>query len=189
MTSRHLNFIFAALMASSVAGGAVALADSHHASPLVAKSDKAKGHGNGHGNGNGHQDHGKDHGPAQKPAEVGNGNDHSNGHGADDGKGHVRFADNDRNAVTRYYEHELAAGNCPPGLAKKNNGCLPPGQAKKAWSTGSALPSDYQYYALPGSLYGELQPLPAGYRYVQVDGDILLIELTSRVIYDVIELY
>ena len=24
-----------------------------------------------------------------------------------------------------------AQANCPPGLAKKNNGCLPPGQAKK----------------------------------------------------------
>jgi len=22
-------------------------------------------------------------------------------------------------------------GDCPPGLAKKDNGCLPPGQAKK----------------------------------------------------------
>ncbi len=29
--------------------------------------------------------------------------------------------------------------NCPPGLAKKNNGCLPPGQAKKM--LGAALPA------------------------------------------------
>ena len=26
------------------------------------------------------------------------------------------------------------AGGCPPGLAKKHNGCLPPGQAKKPLS-------------------------------------------------------
>jgi Ni/Co efflux regulator RcnB len=185
MTSRSLTLVFAALMASSVAGGGAALADSHHASPLVAKSDKAKGSGNG----NGHQDHGGDHGPAQKPDGAGSGNGHGNDTGADEGKAHARFADNDRDAIKHYYEQERAAGNCPPGLAKKNNGCLPPGQAKKAWSTGSALPSDYQYYDLPGSLYGQLQPLPVGYRYVQVDGDILLIELTSRVIYDVIVLY
>jgi len=181
MTSTPLSVAFAALMATSIACGAVAIADSHHASPLLAKSDKAKG--------NGHSGHGKDHGPAQKPAESDGGRGPGNGHGADDTKGHARFADNDRDAITRYYEQEWNAGNCPPGLAKKNNGCLPPGQAKKVWSTGSALPSDYRYYDLPGSLYGQLQPLPAGYRYVQVDGDILLIELTSRVIYDVIELY
>ena len=27
-------------------------------------------------------------------------------------------------------------GGCPPGLAKKNNGCLPPGQAKKLFNVG-----------------------------------------------------
>jgi outer membrane protein assembly factor BamB len=29
-----------------------------------------------------------------------------------------------------------ARGSCPPGLAKKNNGCLPPGQAKKIYDVG-----------------------------------------------------
>jgi hypothetical protein len=29
-----------------------------------------------------------------------------------------------------------ARGNCPPGLAKKRNGCLPPGQAKKMFNVG-----------------------------------------------------
>jgi hypothetical protein len=27
-------------------------------------------------------------------------------------------------------------GSCPPGLAKKNNGCLPPGQARKIYNVG-----------------------------------------------------
>ena len=35
------------------------------------------------------------------------------------------------------------AGGCPPGLAKKNNGCLPPGQAKKLYREGQRFPSDY----------------------------------------------
>ncbi len=34
-----------------------------------------------------------------------------------------RFDDDDR---------QFGRNECPPGLAKKNNGCLPPGQAKKA---------------------------------------------------------
>ena len=29
-----------------------------------------------------------------------------------------------------------ARGSCPPGLAKKGNGCLPPGQAKKLYNVG-----------------------------------------------------
>lgn len=29
-----------------------------------------------------------------------------------------------------------ARGTCPPGLAKRNNGCLPPGQAKKTFNVG-----------------------------------------------------
>jgi hypothetical protein len=29
-----------------------------------------------------------------------------------------------------------ARGSCPPGLAKKGNGCMPPGQAKKLYSVG-----------------------------------------------------
>jgi len=29
-----------------------------------------------------------------------------------------------------------AGGSCPPGLAKKHNGCMPPGQAKKLYNVG-----------------------------------------------------
>lgn len=32
------------------------------------------------------------------------------------------------------------AASCPPGLAKKNNGCLPPGQAKKLYNVGHRYP-------------------------------------------------
>ena len=38
--------------------------------------------------------------------------------------------------------------NCPPGLAKKNNGCLPPGQAKKL--IGGLLPAAYAHSMLSG---------------------------------------
>lgn len=36
-------------------------------------------------------------------------------------------------------------GGCPPGLAKKNNGCLPPGQAKKLYNRGQHWPGNYGY--------------------------------------------
>ncbi len=38
--------------------------------------------------------------------------------------------------------------NCPPGLAKKNNGCLPPGQAKKM--IGAVLPAAFGSQTLDG---------------------------------------
>ena len=46
----------------------------------------------------------------------------------------------DRTTVYTYYRTEFGAGRCPPGLAKKGNGCLPPGQARKLWVVGQPLP-------------------------------------------------
>ena len=34
-------------------------------------------------------------------------------------------------------------GGCPPGLAKKHNGCMPPGQAKKLYNIGQRFPLGY----------------------------------------------
>ena len=34
-------------------------------------------------------------------------------------------------------------GRCPPGLAKKGNGCMPPGQAKKYYNVGQRYNRNY----------------------------------------------
>jgi hypothetical protein len=58
----------------------------------------------------------------------------------------------------------FAGQACPPGLARKGNGCLPPGQAKKlgigariqpAWFAGYAIPDYYRdfYYDTPDYYY------------------------------------
>ena len=52
----------------------------------------------------------------------------------------VIVPDRDRTTVYTYYRTEFGAGRCPPGLAKKGNGCLPPGQARKLWVVGQPLP-------------------------------------------------
>ena len=42
------------------------------------------------------------------------------------------FSYQHEDVVRHYYRKEFRDGkNCPPGLAKKKNGCMPPGQAKK----------------------------------------------------------
>jgi Ni/Co efflux regulator RcnB len=96
------------------------------------------------------------------------------------------FQDNQRLAVREYYEPRFRAGNCPPGLAKKNNGCMPPGQAKK-WRKGYRLPSDVVYYAVPNDISIRLGAPPAGHKYVRVAADILLIAVGTSMVIDAIE--
>ncbi len=45
----------------------------------------------------------------------------------------IVVTDRDRMAVRSYFRTEYVGGHCPPGLAKKGNGCLPPGQAPRLW--------------------------------------------------------
>ena len=96
------------------------------------------------------------------------------------------FGDQQREAVRQYYGTEYRAGRCPPGLAKKNNGCMPPGQAKK-WAVGRPLSRDVEYYPVPRSLVNGLGVPPTGYRYVRVSNDVLLLALGTNLIVDAIQ--
>ena len=88
--------------------------------------------------------------------------------------------------IRDYYVGQFQAGQCPPGLAKKRNGCMPPGQAKK-WHIGQPLPRDVVFYNLPPALVVELGPPPVGYRYVRAAADILLIAIGTGMVIDAIQ--
>lgn len=103
---------------------------------------------------------------------------------ADSVGGH--FNDSQRTVIRDYFEGQSRAGRCPPGLAKKSNGCLPPGQAKK-WAVGQPLPHDLVYYKLPQKVASQLGTPPAGHRYVRVAADILLIAIGTGMVVDAIE--
>jgi len=92
----------------------------------------------------------------------------------------------DRAVVYQYYRTEYSAGRCPPGLAKKGNGCLPPGQAKKLWVVGQPLPPAVIYEPVPRAVVQQLAPVPPGYDYVRVDNDVLLMDMTNRMVADVV---
>lgn len=143
---------------------------------------------------------------AGKPAFAGNGNGngHGNSHKADKDKGEKysrheddrhewqkkhskHFDDHDRDVVNHYYQREFRKGKgCPPGLAKKHNGCMPPGLAKK-WRYGHSLPRDVAWYPLPHELIIKLPAPPVDYRYVRVASDILLIAVGTNMVVDAIE--
>ena len=105
------------------------------------------------------------------------------GHSKGKGKQKKHFSDENRSQARDYYVQEYRqTGNCPPGLAKKNNGCLPPGQAKKLWAVGQPLPREVYYEALPPELVIRLSPAPAGYQYVRVASDILMLAVGTRMV-------
>jgi Ni/Co efflux regulator RcnB len=89
-------------------------------------------------------------------------------------------------AARNFYNRAENKGFCPPGLAKKGTGCLPPGQAKK-WKKGESLPANLMYYELPRSVMLALGVPPQGYKYVRVATDILLIAIGSNMVMDAIE--
>ncbi len=96
------------------------------------------------------------------------------------------FGERQRVEVSSYYETQGRSGKCPPGLAKKHNGCQPPGQAKK-WQLGRPLERDVVFYPVPNAVVVRIGVPPAGYRYVRVLNDILLVAIASNVVVDAIE--
>ena len=119
------------------------------------RGDKGKGGGNGggkpdYGQGGKHEDRGNDNGKIkgnkgdrgqsvadQRPDNrgwtqpTGKGRDDERRSGDKGRAGRDNGADAPR-VIWRDFDQRGLINGCPPGLAKKNNGCLPPGQAKKS---------------------------------------------------------
>src|SRR3954471_16794205 len=132
---------------------------------------------------------------ADKPSWSGKGkgggeerdDDRDEGRGKHKEKRGKHFDDHKRVVVREYYQVEYEGkGRCPPGLAKKHNGCMPPGQAKK-WQMGRPLPREVVYYPVPPELEVRIGIPPAGYKYVRVASDILMIPVGTGVVADAIQ--
>ena len=110
---------------------------------------------------------------AASPAFAGPGNGHGNGHHGHGYNGPMGYG----------------AGGCPPGLAKKNNGCLPPGQARKLYSVGQRYPfgsrSLLGYNQLPYSIRNNYGYDPYA-RYGYDNGYYYRVDPTSMVIQQVL---
>jgi hypothetical protein len=99
----------------------------------------------------------------------------------------VVFNDTQRGAARDYFVGDHGRGNCPPGLAKKNNGCLPPGQAKKRYAVGQRLPNGIVLAELPKELSMRIGVAPSGYRYGLVDGDLVKLAIGTMLVVDAIQ--
>jgi hypothetical protein len=99
----------------------------------------------------------------------------------------VVFSDDDRDVTRVYFTEKHGRGKCPPGLAKKNNGCLPPGQAKKRYVLGQPLPPEIVVIEPPPDLIIKLEPIPPGYRYVMLDGDLVKLAVGTKLVVDAID--
>jgi hypothetical protein len=99
----------------------------------------------------------------------------------------VTFTTSQRDAARGWYAEKYGRGNCPPGLAKKNNGCLPPGQAKKRYAIGHPLPAGVAYGPPPPDLAARIGPPPSGYLYVSLDGDLLKLAAGTLLVVDAVD--
>ena len=103
------------------------------------------------------------------------------------------YRDRDRDGRDDRYENRYGnrygANNCPPGLAKKDNGCLPPGQAKRLFREGQRVPGGYNYYTdysrIPAQ-YRDQYNLDPNNRYIYRDNSIYVVDprtsLVERII-------
>ena len=123
------------------------------------------------------------HGKGQGQARHGGG---QVSRGTDDYDSHARGADVHRG--DRGHEAMANGTWTPPGLAKKPHG-MPPGQAKKMWSQGERLPSQYysqQRYYVPEPSRYNLSPAPVGMRWVQVGDQYYLTRTDTGIVSQVV---
>jgi hypothetical protein len=121
-------------------------------------------------------------GPALAKPGHGHGKGDKHAYGYDKhGKEHSKHA---KGTVYGY-----GAGGCPPGLAKKNNGCMPPGQARKLYRTGQRFPRGYgntwSYNQIPYDLRRQYD-LDRNNRYYYGDGYIYGVDPRTRVVESVV---
>jgi hypothetical protein len=104
-----------------------------------------------------------------------------------DGDGIPDYRDRvDNRAAGRY-----GVNDCPPGLAAKNNGCLPPGQARKMFALGQRIPTGYNFYTPYEDIplaYRDRFGIPTGYQYIYRDRSVYVVDPATSLVTRIIDL-
>ena len=102
------------------------------------------------------------------------------------GKGHGKNKGNDWK--NRDWSQPYNLRGCPPGLAKKNNGCLPPGIAKQRFNVGDRWTGNFNpwtYNQIPLDWRTQYQ-LDQANRYYYRDGYLYSVDPRTRLVESVI---
>lgn len=75
---------------------------------------------------------------------------------------------------------------CASAADRKKNKCASP-DAAKTYSLGAALPNGAGAVNIPDKLRAQLKP-EAGHQYIQANGDVLLVNTSSRIVVDAVTL-
>jgi hypothetical protein len=119
--------------------------------------------------------------------EKGRGHAETRGEAREGTRDVVVFSTRQRETVQGYFVEKHGRGKCPPGLAKKHNGCLPPGQEKKRYIVGHPLPATVVVEEVPAELTVRIGVAPRGYRYGIVDGDLVKLAVGTSLVVDAIQ--
>lgn len=82
--------------------------------------------------------------------------------------------------------NRYAGKACPPGLAKKYLGCIPPGQWKKGYRIPTGWSNYYIGYDRLPDYYRNRYEVNPGYRYLYRDDRVYVIDAITRSIIDVV---
>jgi len=101
----------------------------------------------------------------------------------------ILFTDGDRRVVRNYYTQTYRTQPCAPGFVRRGTGvCLPRNQAvRRRYAVGRPLARNVTIAPVPSSLLQRLTPVPMGYRYGLVDGDVIRYDSKTRLIVDAIQ--
>lgn len=108
----------------------------------------------------------------------------NHGHGQSDEKGKASKSQSTTSGKAR--PGPQRAKPCPPGLAKKNTGCLPPGQWRKGDRLPDAWAAQFIAYATLPDFYRSRYPVRSSHRYIYRDERVFVVDAVTRVIVDVI---
>jgi len=89
------------------------------------------------------------------------------------------------------YDYRGEDQGCPPGLAKKHNGCQPPGQARHGFYRGEYLPDGFSRYTAYSDIplrYRSRIRYGDRYRYIYQDNRVYVVDPATRLIRDIVDL-
>jgi hypothetical protein len=113
------------------------------------------------------------------------------GQGQGQGQGHDQSAHSasDHGKHNKSQMYAYGSGGCPPGLAKKNAMCMPPGQLKKLYNVGQRYPTSYGnlwgYNQIPYDLRSRYS-FNQNYRYYYGDGYLYQVNQRTMLIQSVV---